>query len=249
MRPQLVIAHAAYQNLLQQLCRSSDRTHLDALYTHLLFTCSDGEKEETKHSSKLLGTVVLLNTHPTPALLASLLQLSLEEVVAPLQSFVDARLLTSDDPLDSVTEKTTLRACHDSLYGFIGDPLHCRVAQYLVLPASAHEALLYRCLSPLNKHLCQDICEIRIPGTANADISDLPARIARYVPEAVHYACVSWPVHLNASGSVSVSVSAALLEFCTNHLLHWLEVLSLLGEISTAVKHLPETMAWCQVSV
>jgi hypothetical protein len=237
------------QNLLQQLSRSSNQTHLDALYTHLLSTCSHGKGKKRKQSGRLLGTAVLLNAHSTPPLLAALLHLPLEKVVMPLQSFVDVRLLTTGDARGIVTSTTPLRVCHKSLYEFLVDPLRCRVTQYLVSPANRHEALLDRCLSLLNEHLSQDICDIRNPGIANADVPDLPARIERCVPEAVRYASVSWPVHLLASETLSETVSAALLDFCTNHLLHWLEVLSLLGELSSACKHLPRLMQWFQVSL
>jgi hypothetical protein len=223
--------------------------HLDALYAHLLSTCSHGKGKERKQSGRILGTAVLLNAQSTPALLAALLHLPLKEVAQHLQSFVDVRLFTTEDVKGIVTDATPLRVCHGSLYEFLVDPLRCRVTQYLVSPANNHEALFNRCLSLLNEHLRQDICQIRNLGLANADVLDLPARIARSVSEAVRYAYVAWPVHLSGSCSVSETVSAALSHFCTEHLLHWLEALSLLGELSSAGTHIPKVLAWCQVSL
>jgi hypothetical protein len=237
---------AADHDFLQQLCKPSNQMHLDALYVQMLSACIDGEREEAR---KLLGAAALLNRHSTPALLATLLELPPQEVVTLLQTFVDARILTTASPLNLITNTTPLRVCHDSFRGFVVDPQRCLVVQYLVSPPDHHEALLYGCLSLLNEHLRQDICEIRNPGLANADVPDLPARISRSVTEAVRYACVSWPTHLIASGSVSGTVSAALLDFCTEHLLHWLEVLSLLGELSSAGNHVPKVITWCQVSL
>jgi hypothetical protein len=237
---------AADHDFLEQLCKPSNQMHLDALYVHMLSACLDGEREETR---KLLGAAALVNRHSTPALLATLLGLSPQEVVTLLRKFVDARLLTTESPLDTITDTTTLRVCHGSLHGFIVDPQRCLVKQYLIAPGENHEAFLNRCLSLLNEHLRQDICEIRNPGLANAGVPDLRARIARYVPEAVRYACVAWPVHLAGSGSLSRTVSAALLHFCTMHLLHWLEALSLLEELDSAHNHIPKVLAWCQVSL
>jgi hypothetical protein len=105
------------------------------------------------------------------------------------------------------------------------------------------------CLRLLNERLRQDVCDIRDPGIANEDIPHLFARIARSMPEAVRYACEYWPVHFFASGHVSGTVFAALVAFCTNHLLYWLEALSLLGTLSSAQEHLPRMLLWCQVSV
>jgi hypothetical protein len=246
MNSQLETTIAADHVLLQQLCRSSNQMHLDALYMHVLSSCSDDERE---HAGRLLGCTALLMARPTPTLLAALLIISLPEVITLVQTFVDARLLTTESSLDTIADATSLRVCHDSLRGFLVDPLRCRLEQYLVSPQDEHEALLNRCLSLLNKHLRQDICEIGNPGLANADVPDLPARISRSVPEAVRYACEAWPVHLAGSGSLSETVCAALLHFFTKHLLHWLEALSLLEKLYSAHSHIPKVLAWCQVSL
>jgi hypothetical protein len=237
---------AARHDLIQQLYTSPDFVHLDALFAHVLSTCSDDNREL---AGKLLGTMTLLNAHVTPSLLATLLQLPLQEVMLPLQDFVHARVLITNTTMDLITDKTNLRVSHDSLRGFVVNPLRCRFTQYLVSPAKSHEALLCRCISLLSEHLRQDICEVRSPGVANADVPDLRTRIARYIPDAVRYACVVWPVHLAGSGSLSETVSAALLHFCTEHLLHWLEALSLLEELDSAHNHIPKVLAWCQVGV
>jgi hypothetical protein len=237
---------AADHVFLQQLCKSSNQMHLDTLYMHMLSSCSD---DQTEQAGRLLGSTALLNADPTPTLLAALLRISVPEVVMLVQTLANARLLTTEIPLDTITIMTTLRVCHDSLRGFVVDPLRCRLKQYLVSPQDEHETLLNRCLSLLNEYLRQDICEIRNPGLANADVPDLRARVARYVPEVVRYACVAWPVHLAGSGSLSGTVSAALLHFCTEHLLHWLEALILLEELDSAHNHIPKVLAWCQVSL
>jgi hypothetical protein len=246
MDSQLESTIAADQAFMKQLYEPSNQMHLDTLYMHMLSICSD---DGTEHAGRLLGSAALLNAHPTPTLLAALLLIPLPEVVMLVQTFLGARLLTTESPLDTLADTTSLRVCHDSLRGFLVDPLRCRLEQYLVSPQDVHETILNRCLSLLNEHLRQDICEIRNPGLANADVPDLRARIARYVPEAVRYACVAWPAHLAGSGSLSGTVSAALLHFCTEHLLHWLEALSLLEELDSAHNNIPKVLAWCQVSL
>jgi hypothetical protein len=239
-------AIAAEQAFLQQIFRSPTRAHLDALYLHMLSTCSDGDPE---HTRKLVATIVLLGEPTTPALLTTLLDLPTQEITMLVQALINARLLLIEDPLNSITDTTTIRICHDSLRDFVVDPERCRGKQYLVFPAEHHKELLYRCLCLLDQHLQPDICAVSGYGLANREIPDLSTRIARFIPEAVHYACLSWPVHLVGSGSISGIMSTALLDFCRNHLLHWLEVLSLLGELSAAAKHLSRLVAWCQVSI
>jgi hypothetical protein len=252
IRPRLESTIAAGQDLIRQLSiiqqqyRYSSRVHLDTLYVQVLSTCCVNDNEEI--GGKLLGTVALIEQPTTPALLAALLDLPPLEVETHLQAFVDRLILVAEDPLNRITDITHLRVCHHSLRDFIMDPLRCRVGHYLVYPEENHEKLTSRCLRLLNKHLRLNICDIHDPGLANAEILDLPARVARSVPEVLRYACLYWPVHLVGSGSVSGTVAEELLEFSAHHLLHWLEVLSLLGELSSGYQHLPRIRAWCQVS-
>jgi hypothetical protein len=236
----------AAQNLIHQLGESSNQVPLDTLFVNVLSTYSyDGGP----HAGTLLCTIVLLKRPVTPTVLAAILKIPLKEVTALLQTFVDERLVTPESPADPVTEAQTFRLCDQSLLEFSVDPFRSRARHDMVDPAENHRDLLDLCLRLLHHHLREDICDIRNPGLANADVPDLPARVARSVPEAVRYACVSWPMHLVGSGSVSATVSAAFLDFCAEHLLHWLEVLSLLGELSSAGNYLPKMIAWCQVSL
>jgi hypothetical protein len=238
---------SAARNLIQQLRSSYDQVLYDSLYVnHVLsaYFSNGGLCADT-----LVRAIALLKRPVTPTLLAALLKLPLKEVTALLQTFADERLVTPENPADSVAEARTFRLCDQSLLEFSVDSFRSRARHDMVDPAETHRDLLDFCLGLLNHHLREDICDIRNPGLANADVPDLPARIARSVPETVRYACESWPMHLMGSGSVSGTVSAPLLEFCTEHVLHWLEVLSLLGELSYAGNHLPKVIAWCQVSL
>jgi hypothetical protein len=232
-------------NLIDQLCSSSDPTRLDALYTQILSTCVNGDQ---KSAGELLSIVALLEQPVTPALLVALLQRLPQDITPHLQSFVNARLLTTDRPMDTITDTTSLRVCHPSLHDYVVDPLRCRLEHYLVNSAENHRKLLHRCLGLLNKHLRQNICDIRHPGLANADIPDLFTRIATSLPNAARYACVSWLIHLVASGPASGALSEVMLGFCTDHLLHWLEALSLMGELSSAAERLSQVIEWCQVN-
>jgi hypothetical protein len=199
------------------------------------------------HEGKLLSILAICHVPTTPASLATLLDLPSHDVATHVQAFVDQRLLTTETPLDPVTDSTILHICHRSLCDFVVDPQRCHVQPYLLSQAYCHEKLLNRCLWLLNGQLRRDICDIQNPALANTEIPDF-TRIARSVPRVISYACLFWPVHLVGSTDLSAIMSKSLLEFCQEHLLHWLEVLSLLGELSLAGKHLPEVIAWCQVS-
>jgi hypothetical protein len=238
---------SAAQDLIQQLSESSNQVPLDSLRVdHVLSTHSYTGGQP---ASTLVCAIALLKRPMTPTLLAALLELPLQEVTVLLQTLVDAQLVIPESPPGTVAEPQTFRMCDQSLLEFSVNSVRGRARPDMVDPAENHRDLLVLCLRLLNENLREDICDIRNPGLANADLPDLPARMAQSVPEAVRYACVSWPVHLLACGFVSGTVSAALMDFCEKHLLHWLEVLSLLGELSSAGHHLPKIIGWYRVSL
>ena len=108
--------------------------------------------------------------------------------------------------------------------------------------------LAVRCLSVMNRHLKYDICGIGDPSLFNSEISNLPERLTRNVPAELAYACKHWMTHLSRSSVVHVdALLKELRNFAQKHLLHWIEVLSLLKEVSSAQYGLPGTMKWCRV--
>jgi hypothetical protein len=197
----------------------------------------------------LLRTVVLLEEPVSIRALAHLMDVGddVQEVDNDVRALASVLLISHK--ATSIRFSETVSTFHPSFRDFLVDPQRCSDKQFLVTPAIHQHDLLYRCLRLLNENLCYDICGIRNPGRANATIQDLSRRLAHSVPEAVRYACQFWPVHLVAGGSLAEPLCTALLEFCSYHLLHWLEVLSLLGDLSSAGRYLPRAVAWCQVSI
>jgi hypothetical protein len=236
---------AAGQTLIQQLSRSPSREHLDTLYVSVFCDYSHGGEER---AGPLLCAIALLKKPATPTLLAAILGLPLKDIRVLLQMLINERLVTPVSPLDNLAEVETFCVCHQSLFDFFIDPSRYTVKHSRV-DSEKHRDILSRCLWFLNTHLTENICAIRNPGLANVDVPDLSTRITRSVPEAVRYASLAWPLHLVGCSSLSGRLSAALLHFCREHLLHWLEVLSLLGELSFAFRHFPAVIEWCQVSI
>jgi hypothetical protein len=81
----------------------------------------------------------------------------------------------------------------------------------------------------------------------NADICDLDERLARYVPEPLRYPCRCWHLHVIEDPGDPV-VQTQMKVFLFTHLLHWIEVMSLLGEIHNVFSVLRDMKAWFEVS-
>jgi hypothetical protein len=229
-------------------------SQIDALYMEILKSATEdatgpsrANTELSQRVSNLLRTVVLLEEPVSVQALADLMSVptDIQLVDKDVRALASVLLISRDS--GSGTFPETVSTFHPSFRDFLVDPQRCYEKRFLVDPVEHQHKLLDRCLQVLNKNLRYDICRVQNPGLANMEITDLRARLAEFVPEAVLYVCQFCPVHLVAEGSLAESVFVALLEFCTNHLFHWLEVLSLFGELSSAGKHLPGIIAWCQV--
>jgi hypothetical protein len=227
---------------------------IDVLYLDILKAATEDEAgdadiELCQRVGGLLRTIVLLEEPVSVYALAHLMDSTehVRRVDSDVRALSSVLLITHSPGSKRFSE--TVSTFHPSFRDFLVDPTRCPADSFLVKPAEHHHQLLTGFLRSLNRWLRIDICGIQNPGRANAEIQDLPERLAENLPEAVRYACLFWPAHLVAGGPLVESVAVMLLEFCAHHLLHWLEVLSLLDALSSAGKYFSRIAAWCQVSI
>jgi hypothetical protein len=230
---------------------------IDRLYLNVLQSATVDDESGLSRANatlcrrvgNLLRTVVLLEKPVSIRTLAHLMGVSrnVQDVDNDVRALASVFLISPTSGSKKFSE--TVSTFHPSFRDFLVDPQRCSDEDFLVKPPAHQHELFYRCLQVMNKNLCYDICGIRKLGSANADIHDLLERLASSVSEPLQYACQFWPVHMVASSPLAQPVSAALLEFCTKHLFHWFEVLSLCDDLSSAAKHLRQMIVWLQVSI
>jgi hypothetical protein len=101
-----------------------------------------------------------------------------------------------------------------------------------------------------NRRLRLNICDLHDPSRFNDEISDLEARLRQYVTAALRYSCRFWITHwlenISAAGA-QAEIPDGLDEFCAEHLLHWIEVLSLTGNLHAVQRAIPELMLEIEV--
>jgi hypothetical protein len=131
-----------------------------------------------------------------------------------------------------------IRLIHPSFFDFITNPTRCTNPYFAVDPPTLHALLAYACLKAMQK-LNRDICQIRDPSKLDSEVEDLTERIAQYIPRHLQYACRSWTYHLSHCHMSDVPL-ALLQEFCSNSILYWVEVCSLLGELRSALVNLDD---------
>jgi hypothetical protein len=238
------------QVLAGDLRGGRQRWPLDRLYLQILMNISlcDGwyTEEQRVEVLQTVASIVLLQEPLSTKAIARLADKS-QALVDGLESL----LWKSDDG--------TVRLFHPSFADFVGDQNRCTDLSFpanegmvtgisfLVVPEEHHCRLAHRCLSVLNAHLQYDICKLNKPWIPNDEVVNLHNTLDRCVPHELRYACKFWAVHLAEAGKPGGSLLAQLDIFCREHLLHWMELLSLMRALSVMDEYLPMVFGWCQV--
>jgi hypothetical protein len=209
---------------------------LDGMYSQILEQAAQTSGNPKPHERALghiLSAVVLLQEPLREAALASLA--GEDQRVGAILPLLSAVLL--------VDEAAPVRLFHPSFPDFITDPERCMDKRFLVTRSEGHLRLAIRCLEIMNTGLREDICDIRDSSLANSEVADLDQRLDRVAPSELRYACKYWHVHLRLAGSTSSDSIERLETFCSLHLLHWIELLSLLGNF-TSLTGFDSTEPW-----
>jgi hypothetical protein len=139
-----------------------------------------------------------------------------------------------------------LRICHKSFADFLLHPGRCTDRRFYIESSALHMKLATYCLRLMNESLKKNVCDLP-PYTVNEDIDDLDARREKYIGNGLEYACRSWANHLRLASSDGDDVgrTVELVEyFFKHHLLSWLEVLSIVGDMRCAVYSLRDVKDW-----
>jgi hypothetical protein len=220
---------------------------LDSVYKSILQTVIEGAGSNQSDRiaalfRRVVGSIVALQRPFSKRALARFLNETLAdvgEILEPLYSVLDVGL-GNDHPI---------RPFHLSFPDFLADPRRCSDKRFYIQADETYFYLTAECLKVMNEQLKQNICEIEQPGLLNSEIEDLASRMETKISEELRYACVHWIDHLVTTYYVDEDLMGGLSIFCLHNLLNWIEVLSLLGQLRSAVEGIPEVIAWCEVRI
>ena len=145
---------------------------------------------------------------------------------------------------DSVEDP--IRTFHKSFPDFLMDPKRCEDKRFLVEPTVCHVEILLSCLNLMGERLKKNICNLDDYAILS-EVGDLHTRKRDYIGDALEYVCCFWTKHLLQvpnSGSQVEQVQKAIDKFFTTCLLFWVEVLSLIGNLSAGVYALDDIQQW-----
>jgi hypothetical protein len=174
---------------------------------------------------QVIGSIVTLFEPLSATALATLLAVRKETINLRLQ-----RLRSVLDVPRS--QESPIRLLHPSFCDFLLDEQKCRDEHFWVDEKKAHETLAESCLRLMSENLKRDICDLRAPGALASKIDN--SWVKQCLPADLQYACRYWVQHLQRS-KVRLCDNSQVHTFLWDHLLHWLEALSLIGKTSDSV--------------
>ncbi|KAG8680710.1 hypothetical protein FRC08_016093 [Ceratobasidium sp. 394] len=204
-----------------------------------------GEVNDDAHIIQLcVGAIVLTGSRrPLPDVaLAGMLS---EHVEPHVLSRVVNRLgsvLYRDD-------HSAVRALHLSFSDFMtGDDCP---KEYRTDVIVQNAALTESCLQIMLRDLRINICGLETPCRMNRDVPDLPSRIEKNISLELSYRSLYWTTHLvtPAFATISPQILNLLSKFLFGeHLIYWIELLSLTKELRAITECMDKLMKWINVS-
>ena len=200
---------------------------------------TDEEKEELCGTLRhILGVIVVL--------LSPLSAYSLSKLLDVTKQDVDQTLDDLHAILDIPEDHTcSLSLHHPSFRDFLLDKDRCTDSLFWVDEKKANGALANSCLELMSKELGSNICSLHSPGALAAEVQR--DTIHQCLPGEVWYACLYWVQHIQKS-ETQLQDNGQVHVFLKEHLLHWLEALSLMGKTPESVLAISSLESYIQVS-
>ncbi|KAJ0419223.1 WD domain-containing protein [Aspergillus carlsbadensis] len=214
-------------SLSEILLHQTDTSKLNGTYLPVLdrlLVGQDGKKREqliTEYRT-VLGTIILLENPLSVSALATLLGVRKASLCIRLDSLHSI----IDIPHD---ELTPIRLFHLSLRDFLLNANTRESTPLWVDEKEINQKLTACCLNIMRKMLKKNICNLPSYGIERLTIDS--QSISDYLPPELQYSCRYWIYHL-ARGKDPMSQIDDITAFLDVHLLHWIEVMSILGLVS-----------------
>jgi hypothetical protein len=218
---------------------------IDPLYTQVIeqavddVDVSDKDREKIYSRFKTVVGAVLLVFNPLSV--RALSDLLGESHISTTLYSLHSLLLVPEK------EQSPIRAFHKSFPDFLTDHERCKEKWFFLDPEVYHAEILLSCLKLMKERLKKNICNLDDYAILS-ETKDLIACQKGYIGDALEYACHFWTKHLlgvPSSSSYVEKVQNAINEFSTTHLLHWIEVLVLTGNLGVGVNAMNDVEQWC----
>lgn len=214
------------------------RTAFDRIYPsillQLLVGAEDDEEEEDicQRFRTIVGSIILLAEPLSVKALSDLLGVEKFDVDYQLKHLHSVLSIPTDP-------NAAVRPFHLSFSEFLTNSESKLDHRFFIDRCLAHSLLADKCLATLQAQdgLRRDICRLGRPGILREEID--PAVIRSHINPQVQYACFYWAYHIVQSER-DLTDDGQVHQFLRRHFFHWLECLSLLGDMSRVVSSIAD---------
>jgi ABC-type dipeptide/oligopeptide/nickel transport system ATPase component len=209
-------------------------TDIDSLYVHVLEkACEDKELHEVAPMRDLLSVAIFLRK-PLP--MEAITSLSLEQNAHSYLSGLTSVIHIPNQP------GAVVAPFHASFPDFITNPDRCSPKRcplfHSLVASEGHQLIALKCLKLMNRSLKYNICDMPKELTVSRrERANSPENVGK-ISEALKYSCIYWADHLAEVKVFDAKLIGSLRVFLHEHLLHWIECISILNELHTGVKSL-----------
>lgn len=221
-----------------------DATYLPILnhlfLNHLFSNQSErGREKISQEFREVVGPIVVLRSPLSVIALANLLDVAVEDVRCRLDSLHSVLYIPSD-------EKQPIRLLHLSFRDFLVDPEKRGRSPFWIDEQETNGMIARKCLELLSGQngLRQNICNLSRPGDPVPEVGNQMVNAS--LSSELQYACHYWVSHIRQSKR-NISDHSLILRFLLDHALHWLEVASIMGDVSGTIIAIKNLLSYANV--
>ncbi|KAB5589312.1 Vegetative incompatibility protein HET-E-1 [Ceratobasidium theobromae] len=216
-------------------------SHIDSLYSTILSAALDDEdlEPEEKELIQLILRTAVCAREPIP----------LQTLAALSGASDEGQALAALEPLRSVVHVSEHTGLISTLHASFPDYMFSqdRSDRFFCDPGVHSQLLARRCLEIMKGQLQFNICDLPSSFIPDSEVSDLDARIGKNISPSLFYACRYWAEHLKNAPS-SGELHEMIVEFVSQRLLFWMEVLNLKESIVAGARGLLKVQAWLKAT-
>ncbi|KAG2141076.1 hypothetical protein DEU56DRAFT_282652 [Suillus clintonianus] len=133
------------------------------------------------------------------------------------------------------TTSEPIHVIHPSFEDFLTDRARCKRDEWFIDVPLSRQRLARQCIGSLRAILKRNMCDLTLT-TSGVDVQILP--------EGVTYPCIFWIEHVCELEGSAESLSMEVYDFLAKHLLHWIEMMSLLKKARQTINLLMRLEDW-----
>ena len=201
---------------------------VDSLYHQVIFVALQGLRKSEETALRLvLGSIVIAKN--------PLRTEDLTELLGVKDALLDS-IISQLSPILFISDANYLRVCHKSVTDFLLDP---KRSKDFWIDSLLHSLCFSGyCLKFMNKKLKFNFFDLKTSHILNKDIPELVSHIETVKSTALDHASYFWASYLQkkCDKTIELEVQSAVEEFLMVHLLHWLEIMSVMGRVNHAAQ-------------